>query len=89
MANMTHTNINWHQVFIVTVIVLALASIAFAGIKLGMIWLQYPGIAFLSFLDAHVLLMLFSAAFTINYIRHSEGVAIIALLSTMLNALLV
>jgi hypothetical protein len=82
-------SVDWHQVFVVTASLLALASIVFVGIKLGAIWLQYPGMIFVSFLDAHIPLMLFSAAFTINYIRHSEGMAIIALLSTMLNALLV
>ncbi len=82
---------DYHAAFIRAVQWLALAGIGFAVFKLVAIWDIYPGFAFLPFLDMHTPLMLFSGLFTFNYIQHreTEGVAIIALLSTLLNALLV
>jgi hypothetical protein len=82
---------DYHKVFIIAVQVVVVLACLFAGFKLYAIWQQYPGVAFLPFLDMHMPLMLFSGLFTINYIQHrdSEGMAIIALLSTLLNALLV
>lgn len=83
--------VDYHKAFIRAAQLLVLLSIAYASYKLVAIWQQYPGVAFLPFLDMHYPLMLFSGLFTANYIQHrdSEGVAIIALLSTMLNSLLV
>ena len=83
--------IDYHKAFTRAVQFLVLLSIAYASYKLVAIWQQYPGMAFLPFLDMHYPLMLFRGLFTANYIQHrdSEGVAIIALLSTMLNSLLV
>ncbi|WP_028488163.1 hypothetical protein [Thiothrix lacustris] len=83
--------IDYHKAFTRAVQFLVLLSIGYATYKLVLIWQQYPGMAFLPFLDMHYPLMLFSGLFTANYIQHrdSEGVAIIALLSTMLNSLLV
>ena len=83
--------IDWHRVFLLAVLTLVLACFGWAGSKLALIWQQYPGMAFLPFLDLHTPLMLFSGLFTLNYIQHreSEGMAMFALLSTGLNALLV
>ncbi|MDD5394427.1 MAG: hypothetical protein PHE17_15535 [Thiothrix sp.] len=83
--------LDWHRVFVFAVAIVALASVLFASYKLMAIYWEYPGLAFLPFLDMHYPLMLFSAVFTANYIQHreTEGMALIALFSTLLNTLLV
>lgn len=83
--------LDYHAAFVRVVQLLVLLSIAFATYKLVLIWGEYPGAALLPFLNMHLPLMLFSGLFTATYIQHqeSEGMAIIALLSTMLNSLLV
>ena len=83
--------IDWHKVFVRAVMALVLLAFGFAVYKLAAIWQQYPGAAFIPFLDMHPLLMLFSGLFTLNFIQHreTEGIAVIALLSTGLNSLLV
>ena len=83
--------INWQMVLVFAVAALVLGSVIFASIKLYAVWQQYPGVAFLPFVDMHYPLMLFSALFTLFYIQHrdTESVAFIALFSTVLNALLV
>ncbi|UOG91539.1 MAG: hypothetical protein L3K52_15260 [Candidatus Thiothrix sulfatifontis] len=83
--------LDYHAAFVRVVQLLVLLSIAFAIYKLVLIWAEYPGVAFLPFLNMHTPLMIFSGLFTATYIQHreSEVVAIIALLSTMMNSLLV
>jgi hypothetical protein len=85
------SRIDWHKVFVRAVQALVLVAFLFAGFKLYAIWQQYPGMAFLPFLDMHPLMMIFSGLFSANYIQHrdTEGMGIVALLSTGLNSLLV
>lgn len=86
-----YRRIDWHKIFVWTVRALVVVAFGFAVSKLVVIWHYYPGMAFIPFLDMHPLLMLFSGLFTFNFIqkRETEGVAIIAMLSTLLNAQLV
>jgi hypothetical protein len=82
---------DYHKVFLKVVLILVLASFVFASFKLAAIYGEHHGLAFLSFLNMHYPIMLFSGLFTFKYIQHrkTEAMAIIGLFSTMLNALLV
>lgn len=83
--------IDWRVIFIMAVMATVTAFIVFAGFKLWAIWDKYPFAVFLSFLDVHTPLMLFSGVFTLIYIQHreTEVIAMVSLFSTILNALLV
>ena len=85
------SRINWHALFIRATQGLVVASGGFIAFKLYAVWQVHPGVAFLPFLDLHPPMALFSGLIVFWFIqqREYESVAIIALFSTMLNALLV
>lgn len=85
------SNLDWNNVFVWTARLTVIGFIGYAGYKLVNIWLMYPDWRFIAFLDLHTLLMLFSGVFVFFFLHHqdSEFIGLIALFSTVLNALLV
>lgn len=83
--------VDWHKVFIWTARLIVIGFIGYAGYKLALIWQVFPDWQFLAFLDMHTPLMIFSGVFVFFFLHHrdSEIMGVIALLSTVLNALLV
>lgn len=84
-------SVDWHKVFIWTARLTVIGFIGYAGYKLVNVWLIYPDWRFIAFLDMHTPMMLFSGLFVFFFLHHkaSEIMGIIALFSTVLNALLV
>lgn len=85
------SNLDWHRIFIWAARLTVIGFICYASYKLANVWLIYPDWRFIAFLDMHTPLMLFSGLFVFFFLHHKAGefVGLIALFSTVLNALLV